>query len=334
MATQIKISELPLASEDALSLASDDRFIFNNDNVNTQTIKFANLVDAITEQNLTFKGVCTFNQGITGPNGGDIGNSIDSLIDVEVANPQSGQILQYSGAEWVNVNISAAAINLTDLSVETSDTPAAAGALAYDNTSGVFTYSPVDTSLLASTAELAAKASVTDFSVTTAAASGSGALTYNNAGVFTFTPAAVLTLADFSVSVSAASGQGNLVYDNGTGAFTFTPADTYTAAQADAAFAPIGVTVDTALTGTPTAPTAASGTSTTQIATTAFAATAATEAVAAAAGNYATAAQGATADANDTDIDDVYTALVAIGNNGSISDIAGLKAALAALTRS
>ena len=96
MVTQIKISELPLASEDALSLAADDRFIFNNDNVNTQTIKFANLVDAILEQNLTFSGNCSFLQPITGPNGGDIQVGLDDLVDVQFQNVTSGQIITYS----------------------------------------------------------------------------------------------------------------------------------------------------------------------------------------------------------------------------------------------
>ena len=48
---------------------------------------------------------------------------------------------------------------------------------------------------------------------------------------------------------------------------------------------------------------------------------------------YATAAQGTKADANDTDIDDIYTALNAIGNDASVTTVAQLKAALAALTR-
>ena len=55
--------------------------------------------------------------------------------------------------------------------------------------------------------------------------------------------------------------------------------------------------------------------------------------VAAAASNYATAAQGTQADTNDTDIDDLYTALRAIGNDNSITNVTQLKAALAALTR-
>ena len=43
--------------------------------------------------------------------------------------------------------------------------------------------------------------------------------------------------------------------------------------------------------------------------------------VAAAASNYATAAQGTQADTNDTDIDDLYTALNAIGNDASITNM-------------
>jgi len=49
--------------------------------------------------------------------------------------------------------------------------------------------------------------------------------------------------------------------------------------------------------------------------------------------DYATAAQGTTADANNTDIDDIYTALNAIGNDATVTTVAQLKAALAALTR-
>ena len=113
MATQIKISELPLANESALSLAADDRLIFNNDNVNTQTIKFANFVDAILEQNLTFKGNCSFLQPITGPNGGDIQVGLDDLVDVQFQNVQSGQIIQYAGTQWINVDVSDVALNLT-----------------------------------------------------------------------------------------------------------------------------------------------------------------------------------------------------------------------------
>ena len=48
---------------------------------------------------------------------------------------------------------------------------------------------------------------------------------------------------------------------------------------------------------------------------------------------YATAAQGTQATTNDSDIDDLYTELVAIGNDASVTTVAHLKAALAALSR-
>jgi len=48
---------------------------------------------------------------------------------------------------------------------------------------------------------------------------------------------------------------------------------------------------------------------------------------------YATAAQGTQAGTNDTDIDSIYTELNAIGNDASITTVAHLKAALAALSR-
>ena len=305
MATQIKISELPLANESALSLAADDRLIFNNDNVNTQTIKFANFVDAILEQNLTFTGNCSFTQPITGPNGGDIQVGLDDLVDVQFQNVQSGQLIQYSGTQWINIDVADVTVQLSSLSVETADTPSGGGALAYDNMTGEFTFTPAVVNTFAKT----------DLSVTTAlVASGQGALAYDNVnGVFNFTKPDCYTkaetysqsevdaalalkgdvgasylkaetysatqidaalggkaaLTDLSVTVAAAGGQGNLIY-NDAGVFTFTPADVYTASQADATFAPIGVTADTTLTGTPTAPTAATGNDTTQVATTAF----------------------------------------------------------------
>ena len=188
MVTQIKISELPLASEDALSLAADDRFIFNNDNVNTQTIKFANLVDAILEQNLTFSGNCSFLQPITGPNGGDIQVGLDDLTDVQFQNVTSGQIITYSGTQWINRDVKDIALQLDSLSVVISDTPSGGGSLVYDNATGVFTFTPAITGTFNS-----ASISVQ----TNSAASGGGGLVYNPANsVFTFTPADCYTKAE------------------------------------------------------------------------------------------------------------------------------------------
>ena len=260
MATQIKISELPLANESALSLAADDRLIFNNDNVNTQTIKFANFVDAILEQNLTFTGNCSFTQPITGPNGGDIQVGLDDLVDVQFQNVQSGQLIQYSGTQWINIDVADVTVQLSSLSVKTADTPMGGGKLEYDNTNGEFTFTPAVQNTFAKT----------DLSVTTPiAASGQGSLTYDSAnGTFTFTKpdsytkgetysqaevdatvngkadvgdsylkaetystaqvdAAIggkIAYTDLSVTQNAASGGGTLTY-NDAGQFSYTPAD-------------------------------------------------------------------------------------------------------------
>ena len=142
------------------------------------------------------------------------------------------------------------------------------------------------------------------------------------------------------------SAGGDLSYDSATGQFSVT---TFSGAYAD-------------LTGTPTLGTAAAA-ATTDFATAAqgtladnalpasdvstFGGTLIDDADAAAArttlglgtaattasSDYATAAQGTQADTNDTDIDDLYAALNAIGNDAGITNVAGLKAALAALTR-
>ena len=90
------------------------------------------------------------------------------------------------------------------------------------------------------------KLELTDISVTTGAASGDGALSYNNtSGVFTFNPADTGDLAaldDISVTTGAASGDGALSYNNATGVFTFNPADTGDLAALD----DISVTTTTA----------------------------------------------------------------------------------------
>ena len=76
------------------------------------------------------------------------------------------------------LTISATGIGLGDLSVATA-APAASSQIAYDNTTGVFTFTPVD---------LSAKIEKADLSVTTASA-GTAALTYDNTnGQFTYTP--------------------------------------------------------------------------------------------------------------------------------------------------
>ena len=71
---------------------------------------------------------------ITGENLGDLSN-------VTLTSPSNGQILKYNGTAWVN-GTDAGGIALTDLSVGAEGTASGDGAIAYNNTSGVFTYTP------------------------------------------------------------------------------------------------------------------------------------------------------------------------------------------------
>lgn len=69
-------------------------------------------------------------------------SAINNLSDVVITTPSTNQILKYNGTNWVNGSDTDTGILYTDLSVTT----AAAGspALAYNNTNGVFTYTPPD----------------------------------------------------------------------------------------------------------------------------------------------------------------------------------------------
>lgn len=120
---------------------------------------------------------------------------------------------------------STAGIGLTDLSV-TTGAGAETSALSYNNTTGVFTFTPN------STADLAA---LDDFSVgAEGTASGDGAIAYNNTtGVFTYTPPTIEGLGGIvadttpqlggdldvqSSKITTSTSNGNLTLEaNGTG---------------------------------------------------------------------------------------------------------------------
>lgn len=145
--------------------------------------------------------------------------TLAQLTDTIINSPQDGQLLGYNSGQWINVAAPQAqgGVELADLSV-TNSAASGNGSLTYDNSLGVFTFTPPD---------LSSYASLNSFSITTNTANAGGSLSYNS-GIFTFRPAAIsnlIALTDLTVVANAASGNGALAYDNTTGQFTYTPPD-------------------------------------------------------------------------------------------------------------
>jgi hypothetical protein len=72
-----------------------------------------------------------------------VDSSLDDLIDVNITNVQQNQVIKYNSStgNWEN-QADTGGIGLTDLSVGAEGTASGNGALDYDNTTGVFTYTP------------------------------------------------------------------------------------------------------------------------------------------------------------------------------------------------
>ena len=164
--------------------------------------------------------------------------NLDDLGDVTVSSPSTNAYLKWDGSNWIASVFSG--LSLSGLSVTTAGSATAGGGLSYNNSTGVFTYTPaLDTGI-----------ALSDLSVTTNSASGSGGLSYNNStGAFTFTPpdlsgSSGIALSDLSVTQNTASGTGTLSYNNSSGVFSYTPPDLSGFSTFDGAYS--------SLTGTPT----------------------------------------------------------------------------------
>jgi hypothetical protein len=131
------------------TLTNDSGYLtsFTETNDLTAAVTWANVPDAnITQSSVTqhqaalsitesqISDLGTYLTDITGENLGDLSN-------VTLTSPSNGQILKYNGTAWVN-GTDAGGIALTDLSVGAEGTASGDGAIAYNNTSGVFTYTP------------------------------------------------------------------------------------------------------------------------------------------------------------------------------------------------
>lgn len=123
---------------------------------------------------------------ITGENLGDLSN-------VTLTSPTNGQVLQYNGTAWVNA-ANSGGIALTDLSVTTNS--AGTAALSYDNTTGVFSYTPPDLSSYLQSSDIGStvlaydsnlQSFVTAFTLPTSDGSNGQVLSTDGSGNLTFT---------------------------------------------------------------------------------------------------------------------------------------------------
>ena len=152
-----------------------------------------------------------------------IPTALQDLSDVDDGTPSLNQIIKWDGNSWaLAADETAAGIALTDISVNTITSGAAS--LIYDNTTGVFTYTPPN---LSSFLTSVAINDLTDVD-TTGAVSGS-VLKYNGTSWVIGTDnntggsGGGVDFTQFS-AITADAGSTSLTYDD-AGTFTYTPPD-------------------------------------------------------------------------------------------------------------
>ena len=109
--------------------------------------KFNNNIDVSGNINMSGNLVATQAWANSQFSGASIG-SIDTLSDVDTTTnaPSTGQVLKWDGSNWIPQNDAAGSggISLTDLSVGSEGSASGDGAISYNNSLGVFTYTPPD----------------------------------------------------------------------------------------------------------------------------------------------------------------------------------------------
>ena len=138
MADSIRISQLDLIDE----ITIDDRIVINNENVNTNAIKFSNFINSIeTYPLLEFENTVVFKGAVQLPENLNIQMSLGGLTDVTIANTQPDQILKWTGTTWANAANDA--LQVTGISVTTAPVPSGGGSLVYGD-NGNFVFTPAD----------------------------------------------------------------------------------------------------------------------------------------------------------------------------------------------
>ena len=174
-------------------------------------------------------------------------DTIAELNDVDTTGIANNKILKYNStsSNWEMADDGGSGIALTDLSVGAEGTAAGDGSLAYNNSTGVFTYTPpVLSGLSGDTDDIAEgstnlyytnsrvdariqNSSINELSdVDTTGVANNKILKYNStSGNFEVADdSGGIALTDLSVSAEGtASGDGAIAYNNTTGVFTYTP---------------------------------------------------------------------------------------------------------------
>ena len=150
----------------------------------------------------------------------------DARVDTHLnqSNPTAGYVLSWDGADYAWVAQSGGGggggVDLTAFSVGAEAPASGDGGIAYDNTTGVFTYTPPTPGGIGAVG-------LTALSVgAEGTPSGNGALSYNNtSGVFTYTPPTIDGMGGVAADTSPQLGANLDMNSNnitGTGAITIT----------------------------------------------------------------------------------------------------------------
>ena len=154
--------------------------------------------------------------------GGAISNLSD-IGDISTNAPSAGQVLKWDGSEWApaadSTSGGGAGIALTDLSVGNEGTASNDGEIAYNNVTGVFTYTPPDLSSYLTSVPAQTFASLTG-KPTTIAGYGITDTFFDGAyGSLTGAPSIPAALTDLSITDGT---NGQVLTTDGSGGFTFT----------------------------------------------------------------------------------------------------------------
>ena len=109
--------------------------------------------------------------------------TLNGLTDVTITSATNGQVLKYNGSAWVN-DTDAGGIALTDISVGTEASASGDGGIAYNNSTGVFTYTPPTAAGIGALADITSENLADLADVNSTAPTDGQVLTWDNANSY------------------------------------------------------------------------------------------------------------------------------------------------------